>query len=380
MTRKKAEIFYLIFIVLCEIYWFNGVAYAKMGYTKYITYPFIIIAAVSYIIYIITNRYSIKEWIILCVGIAASIYYYIGTGMQFEGILTLVPAIMGMKKINIKKVTKAMCITLTISYVLFILFNAIGLVPCTNAIKTGNDGTEYKMLALGTQHGNALYLLFFCILSTYLYSNIDKYSWKHFIALFAIIILAYAAFKSRTGFLLSFIMLLGALIVKKIKNLNKVIRFLIKLFPFIMIVAVALLSTILFDTALAQIMDKVITNRLTCANFYLEYYGVSFLPRYIKEYIVFDNMYAFMLVEYGIIFSIIYCSLYTITLGKLLKNKKYVEAFMILLYGLYAYCEKGFLKIFCNFPMLFIAYLMYDIFKEQKCKKKQIKNEVKEKE
>ena len=53
---------------------------------------------------------------------------------------------------------------------------------------------------------------------------------------------------------------------------------------------------------------------------------------------------------------------------------------MILLYGLYAYCEKGFLKIFCNFPMLFIAYLMYDIFKEQNEEKNQIKNEDEEKE
>ena len=380
MTRKKTEIFYLIFIILCEIYWFNGIAYAKMSYVKYITYPFIILAAISYLIYIITSKYSIKEWIILCVGMAVSVYYYIGTVMQFEGILTLIPAIIGMKKINIKKVTKAMCITLTISYVLFILFNVIGLVPWTNAIKTGNDRTEYKMLSLGTQHGNPLYLLFFCILSTYLYSNIDKYSWKHFIILLAITILAYAAFKSRTGFLLSLIMLLGALIVRRIKNLNRVICFLIKFFPFIMVIGVTLLSTTLFDTALAQIMDKVITNRLTCANFYLEHYGVSLLPRYITEYIVFDNMYAFMLVEYGIIFSIIYCLLYTNTLGKLLKNKKYVEVLMILLYGLYAYCEKGFLKIFCNFPMLFIAYLMYDIFKEQNDEKNQIKNKDEEKE
>lgn len=220
------------------------------------------------------------------------------------------------------------------------------------------------MIQLGMQHGNPLSLIVFCILSTYLYTNINNYSWKHFIFSMLLSIITYFAFHSRTTLILCLILTLGIPIVLKIKKLNKIVGYVLKLFPVIMIIAVILLSTVLYNTPLAQMLDTIITNRLTCANYYFYNFGVSLLPRYIPEYLVFDNMYAFMVVEYGIIFTIIYCVFYSKTIRKLLKNKRYIEVFLILLYALYAYCEKGLLKIFCNFPMLFIAYLFYDIFKE----------------
>ena len=136
------------------------------------------------------------------------------------------------------------------------------------------------------------------------------------------------------------------------------------MFPTFMVIFVVLFSTVLYNTAIAQTLDKIITSRLSCANYYFTDFGTSLLPRYVPEYLVFDNMYAFMVVEYGIIFTVTYCFIYYKTIGKLLKNKRYVEIYMIILYALYSYCEKGFLKIFCNFPMLFIAYLLYDIFEE----------------
>lgn len=135
MDKRKSEILYLTFIIFCEIYWFNGIAYAKMSYVKYITYPFIFVAVIIWIMHSIIAKYNKKQWAALVIGLLISVVYYVGTGLQFEGILTIVPAIIGIKNVEIKKVTKVMSYTLIISYILFICLNIIGLVPYTESIK-----------------------------------------------------------------------------------------------------------------------------------------------------------------------------------------------------------------------------------------------------
>lgn len=359
--NKFCEKFYLIFISLMTIYWSLEIigAYTNFGKLKYIC---VLLGGISIIISLLNNKFTKKEKKYFLAGIIATIMCYVTTGLQHEGILTIVPTIFGVKSININKVLKTMFNTLFTVFMIFILFNIIGIIPFEITYKIDRFGQEYRMYSFGKIHGNNLYLYIYTLIALYMYINKETMNWKKYIICIIISIISYILFQSRTAFVLSILLICGFIIINKLqtKNINVFLSIILKNFHFIMFIIVIALSTFMSNTAITELLDKIITSRLSCAQYYFENYGISLFPRKIIESLVFDNMYAGITIHYGIIFVIIYCLIYQSTIKKLLENKKYIEVFLIIVYALYAYSEKGFLKVFSNFPMLFIAYLLYD--------------------
>ena len=364
--NSNYEKFYLIFISFMMAYWTLEMTCIYTNFIK-LKYILVLLGVISLVISLFNNKFTKKEKQYFCVGMIATIMCYVLTGLQHEGILTIIPTIFGIKNVNIKNVLKTMFYTLSIIFIIFIIFNIIGIIPYEITYKIDKFGTEYKMISLGKQHGNPLYLCIFCLISLYMYINKEKMNWKKYVSCITVTLFGYILFQSRTALILSVILIFGFLVIQKskINNINKFLKFMLRNFHFIMFIMVIALSTFMYNTKIALMLDNIITSRLTCSHFYFESYGVTLLPRKILESLVFDNMYGVVTIHYGIIFVVFYCLIYQKTIKKLLENKKYIEVFLIIIYALYAYSEKGFLKVFCNFPMLFIAYLLYDnIFDE----------------
>ena len=366
--NNRYETFYLLSIIFFILYWSIGFLFNKCDLTI-AKYMCVIIGTVFLAVSAFTSKFNKKELIIWGVSLLFSIYIYLGTGKQYEGVLTIAPSIIAIKNISLNKAIKVMNVTLLVVFFVFIILNVLNLIPNDIGYKVDKFGRTYKMYLFGGQHGNTVYMYFFCILSTYIYINKQCFDIKKVISCLICTVVLYYFLRSRTGIILSTLLIIGAktIEIKSIRDkviankyVKECIKFLVTNFHIIICVAILLLSTIFLNTHISKLLDNLVTNRISCTNVYITNFGLSLFPRNIIDSFVFDNMYSFMIVHYGIIFGLIYCLLYKETIKKLFKNRMYMEILFIGIYALYAYSEKGFLKVFCNFPMLFWAYLIYN--------------------
>lgn len=92
--------------------------------------------------------------------------------------------------------------------------------------------------------------------------------------------------------------------------------------------------------------------------------------------LVFDNSYIYLLVYYGAIFLPIF-SIALIIIGsdKKFDVKRNVEKILIIAYAFYAIMENYAINAVLCFPILFVGTRLFDIYEENKLKKKEVKNE-----
>ena len=136
-------------------------------------------------------------------------------------------------------------------------------------------------------------------------------------------------------------------------------------------------------------LNDFFTGRLLFGAFAYENFGIAWLGNpavhlsrktYFEGFwvdtLLFDNSYIYLLVYYGAIFLPIF-SIALIIIGsdKKVDVKRNVEKILIIAYAFYAIMENYAINAVLCFPILFVGTRLFDIYEENKLKKKEVKNE-----
>lgn len=224
---------------------------------------------------------------------------------------------------------------------------------------------------LGNQHGNTINVIIFNIIASYLYAYYEKISLKKIIGLQIFITAIYFIFGSRTGLILSTLTIWGIYFIKDSKCqmpkiLNKTIMILERYSYIIFYGLVFVIGYFMKETALFDLLNKLVTSRIFEVNYYLVNFGMKLLPQSVKYYWICDNTQVKIMVSYGVIFTIIYLILSYKTIKELQKRNDKTGIFLMIMYLLYSYSEVAFFKPVSDFTMLFFVYAFQSIICKDK--------------
>ena len=356
--------FYLIFFASMTIYWFLTTIIVASGIDiNIIKFILIGIGGLAFLVHWIGTKFTTKEYIIQFLFFAFLMFVYIKSGLENEGILLLFPTIVGMKNIEVKKVTKTMLFTLLIIEIITIVFTCVGIIPYEIGTKTDAFGNTYSMIRIANAHGNSNYVPIFTMIALYLYTYYSKINLKKSILLQIVAIVFYVFFGCRTGLVLSFIMIWGIYLSKKIKlkennKLVKVTKIIVPYSQLLLFVFVYVVAMYMTDTAFYNFLNKLISSRILEAYTYIDRYKLSLWPRDLIYYIC-DNSQTYIILSFGLIYTVVNVIIYYLAIRNLLKKGRNIEVFLILIYILYSYAEINFIKTIPNFSMLFLIYAFY---------------------
>lgn len=135
-----------------------------------------------------------------------------------------------------------------------------------------------------------------------------------------------------------------------------------------LLVAMILFSIITFSDSVNVVgsflynLNQLFTQRLVLNNYFYRIYGIPFLgqkveynlvPTVINSYAFIDNAYVKSMINFGILYSILYCS-YIVCLTKKIITKKELGLIIPLVsFIVYGVVEQGFLQYWVNFSMFF---------------------------
>ena len=307
--------FYLIFFASMTIYWFLTTIIVASGIDiNIIKFILIGIGGLAFLVHWIGTKFTTKEYIIQFLFFAFLMFVYIKSGLENEGILLLFPTIVGMKNIEVKKVTKTMLFTLLIIEIITIVFTCVGIIPYEIGTKTDAFGNTYSMIRIANAHGNSNYVPIFTMIALYLYTYYSKINLKKSILLQIVAIVFYVFFGCRTGLVLSFIIIWGIYLSKKIKlkennKLVKVTKIIVPYSQLLLFVFVYVVAMYMTDTAFYNFLNKLISSRILEAYTYIDRYKLSLWPRDLIYYIC-DNSQTYIILSFGLIYTVVNVIIY----------------------------------------------------------------------
>lgn len=218
-----------------------------------------------------------------------------------------------------------------VMFILTIILNIFGILPSYNINKYDGE-IIYKRYSLGFGHVNSVFLYYLPILFGFYHIFVKDKKSKliHFIIQFVIIYILYKVTLCRTGFLISILFLSYTLFNNKC-YCNKHIKY-----TFLFFTIISLLVAVIYGFNQSNFVNSLLSNRAYLVNYYIKNNLIInlFGNRFDLVYTL-DNLYAFILVKYGIIIYIIYMFIYFYSIKKIEDNDRYlIYIFFFLLYGL----------------------------------------------
>ena len=355
---------YLLYVFLFTLYFTYNLLFMHVEVPtifKYISYVFLTTGFISWAVSFISCEHTKKELTAHIIMIGYFVYLIAASGFSNFGPLTIALSFSSIKGIKIRDAAKSTFKGILAIISVFILLCTLDIIPSYVENKTDLFGVVFSMNRLGGVHGNVLFSVFFMLLSSLLYGY-KKYITKiHLVFLELITIGLFLLVYSRTGILMCTLEILFYMVMtnKKHITINEKIKAMArKLIPYI-IPAIAVFCVIVpqyyYGSWVYNAANNAITNRFLSAHVYYQAYGFSLLPHSIKEFMVFDNMYAYIFVLYGAINYILCMTLMFLTVKKLLKERRNEDSMQLIMIALYAVSEKVFFKTIGVFPILFIG-------------------------
>lgn len=296
---KLLVIFYMLMILLLFLYLLCKKKFSKKGFLN----------------------------IVLLLIIGMFCLYLNGNDMLFFFVLSAISIV----NLDNDEFIKCFFYTSLIMFILTIILNIFGILPSYNINKYDGE-IIYKRYSLGFGHVNSVFLYYLPILfgCYHVFVKNKKSKLINFIVQIIVIYILYKYTLCRTGFLISVLFLIYTLLNNKYYY-NKYIKY-----SFLFFTIISLLVAVLFGFNQSNFVNLLISNRAYLVNYYIKNNLLInlFGNRFDLVYTL-DNLYAFILVKYGIFIYIIYMFIYFNSIKKMEDNNKYlIYIFFFLLYGL----------------------------------------------
>lgn len=350
-----------------------------------VDFTLVCLSAVFLGLKIVTERYSVKEFIIIVILGSLCIYTswvcsYFAITMSF---LTLV----GVKNVNLIKTLKTIGfiigIYLTICFGLFLV----------EFLKDGNNLPYYSITAnnmkryyVNFKNPNLFATLSFWCMGIFLYLLRQKKGIIKYIICLIISGIVYYFTLSNTTLILSILLLISFWCTEKnLKIVNQKLLYFFAKYIFIFLTIFTLIAMIGYNTcpSFFDIVDNILSRRVTLSVIAFRMYGLTVFPRAIDfplvfwedkytMYLVIDNAYARAIINFGIVY--LFIMYYIIRKSLKCKLDKY-ELILIIIMAISAFCECYIYSCYFCFPMIILVSKIFENIKNVR-KDKSFKNKI----
>jgi len=282
-------------------------------------------------------------------------------------VLVLAILILSSKNTNIYKLAKLDVVTRSVCLCLTLLCYALGFLTGYNMEEPQSYfGIRYS---LGYSHPNNLFTQVFLIVVGIILVNRRRLRTKHYLLLILFNVVFGIITYSRTGMtVLTLLIVLVALRNRRITE-GIVYKFLAKN-SFWICGVFTMIAIYLYNdgNALSYVMDTLASGRLSFASRIIEEYGIGLWGKDITyvsavevaksggEAIVLDSMYPYLLVTYGVIFTVFFLYLISRTQKVLLRNNEEILCIVIICFAIYSISQRAFLSVNNNFTIITLSY------------------------
>ncbi len=331
----------------------NDKAYIIMG----------LVAAMVSGVSILLHKYSVREYLIG--GLLLGLCLYIMAITHQLAPMCLFLTLFSAKGMDEKRITKAMFVTWIIGFMLVVLMSIVGIIPNYSRVDMNHGGVV--RYAMGYKKDNAFHLSFFIVTMLWVYCIEKKKAWMYLVFLFANG-MAFFLSNCRAGFIFTIVGIMASLVLKLAVKNAKVLRF-INCFMsatwyFPLIITLFTVGIRNQDWKINRVMNSMFNNRIWGIRAAFNTYKIGIGPQtfdrstYIGNLPGLDNAYAYMLLQYGCAFLILYILLYGWIFwrnGEDIICEKMV-AYIMLFYGL---VEQFIQNCFMNFSLVIIGCLVW---------------------
>jgi len=290
-------------------------------------YKFFLVVAIGIIgMKMCVTKHTLKEWVsMILICLLVAILYL---NCKEKGIVICTLVVLAMKDVSLDRVFKVGMWTWGVTMFGNIIYHLINL-----------DASGYKVHEklglghifrwdLGFSHPNVLHISYLVLTAFIIYNLGEKYNWKHMLFLMIGNVLIFLYSVSYTGIIVTTLYLIMAWYIVIRKNLCKIEYILLELiFP--MCLLLSFFSALFLPERIFQIMNKIFSNRLILARYYLVPEKIKLLGNNLEQITTsmytLDNAYLFSFIIYGVLFFVIIVFSYLILIHKFIKMKRNKE-------------------------------------------------------
>lgn len=349
---KASEVLYLSFFVLMLVA--KGVGL----YDGQVLYKLFFLSGMGLLgVKFCITEHTLKEWIIIMGVSLLMILVYLNC--KEKGILICTLTVLAMKGVSVDRVFKVGMWTWGISMWANVVYHLLNL-----------DASGYKVHEklglghifrwdLGFSHPNVLHISYLVFCGFVIYNLDKKYNWKYAFGLMTGNLFVFLYSVSYTGIIVVTLYILLSLYVNMRQNLSKLEYGLLELvFPGA--VLLSLLSPILLPEQIFNILNKIFSNRLILAEYYLVPENMKLLGNNLADItthiLTMDNAYVFSIVIYGIVYFAVIVISYMLLVHICAKGQKKKELALIVCFVIAGITEPFlFNTSFKNLSLIFLG-------------------------
>lgn len=359
---------YLFFAVLFIL---RGMEWSGAGFVE-LELVLLIASGAVFFLKIYHTYYSVKQWLLAFFLMVLCCIVYLFSGKQQPVLFVLI--VFCLKDTSMEKLCHTICISSLIVMILSFYLMMMGIrenvVSVVNRSLFGIGYQEYRY-ALGFFHANTLFVYCFVAVTSYFF--VHKLTRRGFWISLGMIGLVYNITKSRTGTLL--LLLFIFCLIPEVRKWME--RYMFNpLVPYLMMVYI---SSNLFFSFMYQydadnwlnLLDKAMQQRISLSHYYLTKYSIKLWGQPVElsnwkmssnlqtDFKMIDNSYVLMLINYGLIFTVLIMSLYFILLRRMCQNHQYKEVLLIIIMLVYGTTEVLVPNIFINYSLILVTGLLF---------------------
>ena len=349
LSSRKGKIaqlvFYLAFILEIVVMCLNNVG-VEIPYRGRLLQ----LAALIFGVKILLTHYTKKEWIIIIFSIILTCIPFV---MMRETLwIQIAMMLIASKDIAWDKSLKVFFSLLSVSILLMAILSACGIIENFVQIKDFDRGGIETRYCFGFSHPNVFYSNILLLLSMGMVLFFDKLPvWGYAILMLANITL-FCLSKSRNGFLVVTLLVMGACIIKIFPTIMQ--KKIIYDFGYLAIGFCVIFSwgVLLIDNPLIHKMNSMLTGRIALAKSHAPIDTWTLWPNTIDRYVV-DMGFVKLMASWGILIGFIYILLIFLNYRWLYKQQNYVGVVILLAYTVFTVIEAH------AFSMYFIGNVMF---------------------
>lgn len=352
----KSKTIYLFYVFILVNTFFKGIGLDNDSKLYFIC---LALASLALLFKILTDKYTKKEFIFIIVSIIVGISTFIVT--KKPTLLLTVLCLIGMKNVSVDDTFKKMYYVRFFTFFLVITLAFIGILDNTKIEMWRNGGNSIRY-SLGYGHPNTLHMTLFILVALYIYNRYDKLKNIEYIVLIALNFFIYYFSVSRTGMILTLLLIVLTIVSKlKFKTIQNII-IKIPVIIFIALLLISFITGILYEKV--DFMDEVnkfFNGRIAYSNYYLETYGFSLFGNNVQNdrNALFDNGYLYMYIQFGIAGFLYLTMLYFKIFKKIKKDKDLRKTILTICFLIYIFTESFSPNIFMNIILLFVAETIF---------------------
>lgn len=321
-----------------------------------------IVLFISIIKIIVCNKYKLNNLIFI---IALTVFMIIVSHLSNNyNLLLFEMLIIASKNVEFRKIVKIDMIIRIICIAILFLLCREGFINNYTATINGSLKQAYGWL-----HPNTFGAISSIVILEYLYLNWNKLTVLKAGFAATLIIIVFFISASRTNVYLITFTLFFSYFMKHFKFLreNRVINEIcVYIYPIMAVVSFLLVFLYNKGYSIGVFLNDLTTGRLYLANLFYKEYGISMLGQPLKiittrqalKYgltpAVLDMAYMRLIIQYGVIYFIVFIVLNTLTQKKIIKQKKYPELMLMIFFAIIGLAENTVLYLYMNIGLFLI--------------------------